>query len=180
MLFGFGKYLATALVIQQVGVCCNIDLGIVSVGVFVNCNGNGNESDDEADESDLDNEDHNGDNFFGSPFEDGMFIFFKLLSDRAALVSGISDKRPMRYHRKFQRVVSLKFCRSFVLSWLQTIRETSARREKYVKHDTRLKVISYFLCCFMRQISRVSHLEMSHGRSGNYAQDKGIFWCHKG
>ncbi len=29
--------------------------------------------------------------------------------DRAALVSEISDTRPMRYHGKFQRVISLKF-----------------------------------------------------------------------
>ncbi len=39
----------------------------------------------------------------------------KNYSDRAALVSGISNKRRMRCHRKFQCVVSLKFCRSFVL-----------------------------------------------------------------
>ncbi len=35
-------------------------------------------------------------------------------SRRAALVLGMSDKRPMRYRRKFKYVVSLKFC-SFVL-----------------------------------------------------------------
>ncbi len=35
-------------------------------------------------------------------------------SDRAALVSGINYKWPMRYHGKFQCVVLLKFCRSFV------------------------------------------------------------------
>ncbi len=34
--------------------------------------------------------------------------------DRAALVSGISDKR-MRCHGKFLCIISLKFCRSFVL-----------------------------------------------------------------
>ncbi len=36
-------------------------------------------------------------------------------SDLAALVLGISDKRSMRYHGKFQCVVLFKFCRSFVL-----------------------------------------------------------------
>ncbi len=36
------------------------------------------------------------------------------------------------------------------ISQLQTIRET-----KHMRHDTCVRVISYFLCCFMRQISRV-------------------------
>ncbi len=36
-------------------------------------------------------------------------------SEQAALVSVISDKRPIRYHGKFQCIVSLKFCRSFLL-----------------------------------------------------------------
>ncbi len=39
-------------------------------------------------------------------------LYLKLYLDRAALVSGISDKRPMRYRGKFQCVVSLKSCLS--------------------------------------------------------------------
>ncbi len=53
------------------------------------------------------------------------------------------------------------------LSWLQTI------REKAMRCDSRLWVILCCLCCFMRQISRVSHLKSSSGRRRNYAWEKG-------
>ncbi len=49
------------------------------------------------------------------------------------------------------------------------------KREKHVGHDTCVQVMLNFLCCFTRQISRVLHLVLSHGRSGNYARHKGIF-----
>ncbi len=41
--------------------------------------------------------------------------------------------------------------------------------QKTCECDTCVPVNSYFLCCFIRQISRVLHLEPSRGRSGNYA-----------
>ncbi len=52
-----------------------------------------------------------------STFYEDMVMNYYYYSDQAALVSGISDKRRMRYHGKFQRVVSLKFCRSFAIVW---------------------------------------------------------------
>ncbi len=36
-----------------------------------------------------------------------------------------------------------------------------------------------FLCCIMRHISHVSHLEPFRGISGNYARDKGTFSCDR-
>ncbi len=65
------------------------------------------------------------------------------------------------------------------ISQLRMIRETSMRCEKHMRCDTCVHVILSFLCCFKRQISHVSHLKPSRGRSGNYARDKGIFSCDK-
>ncbi len=46
-----------------------------------------------------------------------------------------------------------------VFSQLQTIHETSMRCEKPVRCDAYVRVISYFLWCFTRQISHVlNHL----------------------
>ncbi len=64
---------------------------------------------------------------------------------------------------------------SFTLSRLQMIHKTSVRWEKHARRKTCIPVISYFLCCFTRQISRVLCLDPSHGRSGYYARDKAIF-----
>ncbi len=55
-------------------------------------------------------------------------------------------------------------------------------REMKKTCKTRTVCTNYFvfLGCFTRQISRVLHLELSRGRSGKYARDKGIFSCDKG
>ncbi len=73
----------------------------------------------------------------------------------------------------------------YFLSQIQTVCEKSVRRgkharcEKHARHDMCLWVISCCLRCFMRQISHVSHLELSRGRSRNYTRDKGILLCDK-
>ncbi len=43
---------------------------------------------------------------------------------------------------------------------LQIICETSMRCKKHARCNKCVRVISYFLCCFTRQISRVSHLSL--------------------
>ncbi len=77
-------------------------------------------------------------------------------------------------NKREQLFMTRKALQQSDLCRLPTICDKSVTCEKHARCDT-----SCCLCCFMRQISRVLHLEPSCGRSDNYARDKGIFLCDK-
>ncbi len=77
--------------------------------------------------------------------------------DRAALVSGVSDQRPMRYHGKFQNVVSLA-----VVKILFHFDTNTNVRENFEE---------YFLKKFWVIFSKISRIF-----SENYGKIREIFW----
>ncbi len=81
----------------------------------------------------------------------------------------------LAFHCSRQPVCILMRTQKLVTNDLREVHDT----QKVCK--TWHKYMSYFMLFMLlqRKISCVSHLEPSHGRSGNYAWDKGIISCDK-